>query len=622
MSSPEVPSVPVSTTVTRSRGARSRARAASSLRRVAPALAVAGVLAAPAASQAAVTSNSFPVVADAHTVASAPTTNYGSLGSMKVDSSPLTTGYLRFNPQSLNGRVTKATLRLWATVSSNPGFSVRPVASTTWSEKSVTYKTRPTVSGTVLSRSASYGGSRWLSLDVTKAVAGNGPLSFALVAASTPQLMIGAREAGPARTATLVVETTSDSTPAPPAPPVTPPAPPVTPPADTQAPSAPANLQAIGGNSQVGLSWSAPSDNVGVAGYRVYRDGTQVAAPAGTTYTDTGLANGTSYVFSVRAVDAAGNVSASSASAPVTALAPAIPALLGQVRPYDDASPWNTPIAGNIAVLPNSATYVGAIVDNNLPLTSDPDQYALPVYYFNDQTPRRTVTFAGSFSAYDGGDSSRTTPGYGATVSNVPIPADAVQSAGSDGQIVFWDPTTGVEWSFWQFDRTASGYVATNGARYRTTAGSYGRFADGKAGRGGGTPYFAGLIRGWEIAQGHIDHALAFSYSSPASGIVYPATKSDGAGVTGVDAPEGTRFQLDPSLTEADFQAWGLAPEAKVIARAMQRYGMYVIDNGGSSKIYMEDRLTAKWPASITRNLTAKIPLSKFRAVAAPAPPA
>jgi hypothetical protein len=296
--------------------------------------------------------------------------------------------------------------------------------------------------------------------------------------------------------------------------------------------------------------------------------------------------------------------------------------VLGQVRPYDDASPWNTPIAGNVAVLPQSGTYVNAIVDNNLPLTSDPDQYALPVYYFNDQTPRRTVTFSGSFSAYDGGDNSRTTPGYGATVTNVPIPADAVQSAGSDGQIVFWDPTTGVEWSFWQFDRTASGYVATNGVRYRTSAGSYGRFADGKAGRGGGTPYFAGLIRGWEIAQGRIDHAIAFSYASPASGVVYPATKSDGAGVTGVDAPEGTRFQLDPSLTEADFQAWGLAPEAKVIARALQRYGMYVIDNGGSSKVYMEDRLTANWPASITRNLTAKIPLSKFRAVAGPTAPA
>jgi hypothetical protein len=594
-----------------------RSRAASSMLRAAPALAVAGLLAVPVASQAAVTSSSFSVVADAHTMQSEPATNYGTATSMRVDSSPLTTGYLRFKPQGLGGNVTKATLRLWATVSSKTGFSVRAIADTTWSEKTIAYRNRPTVSSTVLSRSGAYSGSRWISLDVTKAVTTNGSLSFALVAASTPQLMIGAREAGPARTPTLVVETTSDGTPVP-----TPTPTPTPTPADGTAPSAPANLQATGGNSQVSLTWSPASDNLGVTGYRVYRNGVQVGAPAATSYTDGGLANGTTYAYTVRAVDAAANVSASSVSVPVTPLAPAIPSVLGQVRPYDDASPWNTPVASNVAVLSKSATYVGAIVNNNLPLTSDPDQYALPVYYFNAQSPRRTVQFSGSFSAYDGGDSSRVSPGYGASVANVPIPDGAVQSEGSDGQIVFWDPSTGVEWSFWQFSRTASGgYTATNGARYRTGAGNYGRFADGKAGRGGGTPYFAGLIRGWEIAQGHIDHAVAFSYSSPASGIVYPAAKSDGAGVTGTDAPEGTRFQLDPSLTEADFQAWGLAPEAKTIARALQRYGMYVIDNGGSTKVYMEDRLTAKWPASITRNLTAKIPLSKFRAVAAPTPP-
>jgi hypothetical protein len=142
----------------------------------------------------------------------------------------------------------------------------------------------------------------------------------------------------------------------------------------------------------------------------------------------------------------------------------------------------------------------------------------VPVYHFNAQTPRRTVKFAGSFSAYDGGDNSRVAPGYGSTVTNVPIPDAAVQSSGSDGQIVFWDPTTGIEWSFWQFARTASGtYSATNGVRYSTTAGNYGRFADGKSGRGAGTPYSAGLVRGWEIAQGRIDHALAFAYRSPST---------------------------------------------------------------------------------------------------------
>jgi hypothetical protein len=199
-----------------------------------------------------------------------------------------------------------------------------------------------------------------------------------------------------------------------------------------------------------------------------------------------------------------------------------------------------------------------------------------------------------------------------------------VQSAGSDGQIVIWDPTTGTEYSFWQFAKLADGtYTATNGYRYHTGAGYNGRFADGLAGRGAGTPYFAGLVRKWEIDQGHIDHALAFAYDSPSAEVRYPASKSDGGGfggITGSDLPEGTRLQLDPALTDADFSAWGLSPAAKTIARAMQTYGMYVIDHSGSSKIYLEDRLTAKWGTDIGRDLVRGIPWTAFRVVTAPVP--
>ena len=57
---------------------------------------------------------------------------------------------------------------------------------------------------------------------------------------------------------------------------------------------------------------------------------------------------------------------------------------------------------------------------------------------------------------------------------------------------------------------------------------------------------------------------------------------------------------------------------AKTIARALQRYGMYVIDNSGSSKIYLEDRLTAGWGPEIDRDLPSRIPWSAFRVVVAP----
>jgi hypothetical protein len=294
--------------------------------------------------------------------------------------------------------------------------------------------------------------------------------------------------------------------------------------------------------------------------------------------------------------------------------------------PYDPASPWNTPV-GAAAVHPDSAAYVAAIADNGRPLTADPDRYTIPVHLFDDQTPRRAVQLTGHFSAYEGDDWSRTGHGTAPTIDGVPIPDDAAPSAGSDGQIVMWNPRTGVEYGFWQFRRDANGnYTATNGYRYRTSAGHYGRFGDGLAGRGAGLPYLAGLVRRWEVDQGRIDHALAFAYDTPSAAFVYPASKSDGGardGLGGTELPEGTRLQLDPALTEADFDAWGLSRPARVIARALQEYGMYVVDVSGSSKIYLEDRITAGWDATITRDLVSGIPWERFRAVVPPpAPPA
>jgi chitodextrinase len=80
--------------------------------------------------------------------------------------------------------------------------------------------------------------------------------------------------------------------------------------ADTVAPTVPAGL-APGATTMtsVAMSWAASSDNVGVTGYRVYRDGVQVATQTAISYTNTGLAPGTSYSYKVAAVDSAGNVS-------------------------------------------------------------------------------------------------------------------------------------------------------------------------------------------------------------------------------------------------------------------------------------------------------------------------
>ncbi|MEY9968030.1 chitodextrinase [Streptacidiphilus sp. MAP12-16] len=88
---------------------------------------------------------------------------------------------------------------------------------------------------------------------------------------------------------------------------------------DTTPPSAPANLTVTGTTSNsASLAWSAATDNVGVTGYDVYRGGTQVGTTSGTSYTDAGLSASTAYTYTVKAFDAAGNLSAASGSATAT----------------------------------------------------------------------------------------------------------------------------------------------------------------------------------------------------------------------------------------------------------------------------------------------------------------
>jgi fibronectin type 3 domain-containing protein len=90
---------------------------------------------------------------------------------------------------------------------------------------------------------------------------------------------------------------------------------------DTTPPSTPTHLIATSPDpSHVSLSWSASTDDVGVAGYDIYRNGSATPLATGvtqTSYTDATVASGTSYSYTVAAYDAAGNLSVQSAPASV-----------------------------------------------------------------------------------------------------------------------------------------------------------------------------------------------------------------------------------------------------------------------------------------------------------------
>jgi chitodextrinase len=91
---------------------------------------------------------------------------------------------------------------------------------------------------------------------------------------------------------------------------------------DKTPPTAPTGLTATAANSaQVSLKWNASTDNVGVTGYNVYRDGTELPTTSGNNnlqYTDTTVQASTKYTYTVKAFDAAGNLSSVSNSAVIT----------------------------------------------------------------------------------------------------------------------------------------------------------------------------------------------------------------------------------------------------------------------------------------------------------------
>jgi len=117
--------------------------------------------------------------------------------------------------------------------------------------------------------------------------------------------------------------------------------------ADNVAPAAPTGLAALGGTGQVSLSWTA-STELDISGYDLYRGGVKVntALITATTYADNGRADGTTYSYYLRAVDAAGNASAPSATVSATTLGTPASSFDGTFEGGTDgaalSSPWTT----------------------------------------------------------------------------------------------------------------------------------------------------------------------------------------------------------------------------------------------------------------------------------------
>jgi chitodextrinase len=127
---------------------------------------------------------------------------------------------------------------------------------------------------------------------------------------------------------------------------------------DTTPPAAPTGLTATAASHvQINLGWNAATDNVGVTGYQVFRDSVQVGTTSTLSYSDVGLLPSTLYTYTLKAVDAAGNVSPFSASA--SALTLATPPVDGTPPTATLTAPPASTVLGTITVSATASDNVG-----------------------------------------------------------------------------------------------------------------------------------------------------------------------------------------------------------------------------------------------------------------------
>jgi chitodextrinase len=177
---------------------------------------------------------------------------------------------------------------------------------------------------------------------------------------------------------------------------------------DTTLPSKPTNVVASAASGVPVLTWSASTDNVGVAGYIIYRstNGTQGAEVARTTaavrsWTDTSFVEKVKYTYSVKAYDAAGNLSLLSAFRSVTpSQAPSTPSLSvvlssGKPRLTWSASTDNVGVAGYIVYRSITGGTGSEIARTSLLTWTDTSAVAKKTYTYN----ARAYDAAGNLSS-------------------------------------------------------------------------------------------------------------------------------------------------------------------------------------------------------------------------------
>jgi hypothetical protein len=204
---------------------------------------------------------------------------------------------------------------------------------------------------------------------------------------------------------------------------------------------------------------------------------------------------------------------------------------------------------------------------------SDAGRYGIPVNVVSAATPRRTVRFR-----------------YASESDRVryPTPAEPRMEGGSDRHLLMLDRSACRLYELFDARRGARGaWSAGSGAVFDLRSNRL-RPAGWTSADAAGLPILPGLARRDEVARGVIDHALRFTAPRTRRAYVYPARHAASDSSDPALPPMGLRVRLKRSVSLA-----GYGPQARVILRALKRYGMILADNG--SPWYVTGAPSAGW---------------------------
>lgn len=252
-------------------------------------------------------------------------------------------------------------------------------------------------------------------------------------------------------------------------------------------------------------------------------------------------------------------------------------ASLGGRAIFPATSPWNQRV-DTAPIDPNSAAILARIgLDDRLHPDFGADwnggPFGIPYIVVADTLGRSAV-------AFDYADESDAGP--------YPIPADPPIEPGNDRHLLVVVREEWKAYELFHLRREGGAWHAGSGAIWDLEHGTT-RPAGWTSADAAGLPILPGLVRWDEVhEQGEIRHALRFTVSRTRRAYVAPASHWASSSTNPLDPPMGMRVRL-----RTDFDESGYPAEARVILRALKRYGMIVADNG--SDFFLTGTADSRW---------------------------